>query len=139
MHDTPPDTLIRGARIVDPATGHDAVGDLLVRDGIIADFGAGLGRPDGAVIVDAAEQILCPGLVDARASLGEPGYEYRETIATAAEAANAAGITTIAVLPDNIPATDDPALVRALAGAGAATGRLTIAPTAQRRGAARAR
>ena len=128
MHDTPPDTLIRGARIVDPATGHDAVGDLLVRDGIIADFGAGLGRPDGAVIVDAAEQILCPGLVDARASLGEPGYEYRETIATAAEAANAAGITTIAVLPDNIPATDDPALVRALAGAGAATGRLTIAP-----------
>lgn len=128
MHDRPQDTLIRNARIVDPGGGFDAVGDLLVRDGRIADFGAGIGRPDGAVTIEAVDQVLCPGLVDARASLGEPGHEYRETIATAAEAANASGITTIAVLPDNNPVTDDPALVRALASAGAATGRVTIAP-----------
>lgn len=122
------DTLIIGARIIDPASEHDAVGDCLLRGGAIADFGAGLGRPEGAAIVEGADCVLCPGLVDVRASLGEPGFEYRETIGSAALAASAGGITTIAVLPDNAPPTDDPALVRALAGAGEATGRITIAP-----------
>ncbi|MDD2876293.1 MAG: dihydroorotase [Acidiphilium sp.] len=122
------DTLIAGARVIDPASGHDAVGDCLIRAGVIADFGGDLGRVDGADVIDGADCILCPGLVDVRASLGEPGFEYRETIASAALAASAGGITTIAVLPDNAPATDDPALVRALAGAGEAGGRITIVP-----------
>ncbi|MCW8306209.1 dihydroorotase [Acidiphilium sp. PA] len=122
------DTLITGARIIDPASGHDAIGDCLIRDGLIADFAGALGRPADAAVVDGADCILCPGLVDGRASLGEPGFEYRETIASAAQAANAGGITTIAVLPDNAPPTDDPALVRALASAGQASGRITIAP-----------
>ena len=72
--------------------------------------------------------MLCPGLVDMRASLGEPGFEYRETIASAAQAAAAGGITTLAVLPDSRPAIDDPALVRALRARGEATGSLTILP-----------
>lgn len=122
------DTLIAGARLIDPTSGHDAIADCLIRDGKIADFGPALGRPDGAHLIDGTNCILCPGLVDGRASLGEPGYEYRETIASAAQAANEGGITTIAVLPDNAPPTDDPALVRALASAGDATGRITIAP-----------
>ncbi|HET9148609.1 MAG TPA: dihydroorotase [Acetobacteraceae bacterium] len=122
------DTLIRGARIIDPASGFDGPGDLLIRGGLIADFGAGLGRPDGAVIVEAAGAVLCPGLVDSRASLGEPGFEYRETIASAAEAASAGGITTIAVLPDSRPVLDDPALVRAMAARGEETGRIGILP-----------
>ena len=125
---TSADTLIVGARIIDPASGHDAAGDLLIRDGRIADFGRGLGRPEGAVVVDAAGAVLCPGLVDLRASLGEPGFEYRETIGTAAEAASAGGITTIAALPDNAPPTDHAALVRALAAYGEATERVTILP-----------
>ena len=62
-------------------------GELFVRDGKIADFGAALGTPEGADIIDAEGAILAPGLVDIRASLGEPGYEYRETIASAAQAA----------------------------------------------------
>ncbi|HQT84048.1 MAG: dihydroorotase [Acidiphilium sp. 37-64-53] len=122
------DTLITGARIIDPASGHDAIGDCLIRGGMIADFAGALGRPADAMVVDGADCILCPGLVDGRASLGEPGFEYRETIASAALAASAGGITTIAVLPDNAPPTDDPALVRALASAGEASGRITIAP-----------
>ena len=72
--------------------------------------------------------ILCPGLVDMRAALGEPGYEYRETIASAAEAAAAGGITTLAALPDTLPAIDDPALVRLLRARGEETGSLTILP-----------
>ncbi len=105
-------------------------GALLVRDGLIADFGPNLGRPDGAEIIDGGGAVLCPGLVDMRAALGEPGFEYRETIASAAQAAAAGGITTLAALPDSAPAIDDPALVYLLRSRGEATGSLTILPYA---------
>jgi dihydroorotase len=122
------DTLFAGVRLLDPVSGLDQHGDLLVRDGRIADFGPGLGRPDGAAVVVEDGAILCPGLVDMRAALGEPGYEYRETIASAAAAAAAGGITTLAALPDTLPAIDDPALVRLLRARGEETGSLTILP-----------
>jgi len=122
------DTLFTSVRLLDPASGLDLQGDLLIRDGLIADFGPSLGRPDGAVVVMEDGAILCPGLVDMRAALGEPGYEYRETIASAAEAAAAGGITTLAALPDTLPAIDDPALVRLLRARGEETGSLTILP-----------
>ncbi|MDE2516642.1 MAG: dihydroorotase [Rhodospirillales bacterium] len=122
------DTLIRGARVIDPASGFDQVADLLIRDGRIADFGASLGKPDDALVIDAADAVLCPGLVDMRAALGEPGYEYRETIASAAEAAAFGGITTLAALPDSAPAIDDPALARLLRARGEETASLTILP-----------
>ncbi len=115
-----------GARIL--SAGVDIVGDLLVRDGLIADFGHSLGRPDGAAIIPAENTILCPGLVDMRVSLGEPGFEYRETIASASIAPSAGGITTLAALPDTNPAIDDPALVQLLRAKGDATGSLTILP-----------
>jgi dihydroorotase len=122
------DTLFTDVRLLDPAGGLDQHGELLVRGGLIIDFGAGLGRPDGATVVAGEGAILCPGLVDMRAALGEPGYEYRETIASAAEAAAAGGITTLAALPDTLPAIDDPALVRLLRARGEETGSLTILP-----------
>ena len=122
------DTLITGVRLLDPASGLDAPGALLIRDGLIADFGAGLGRPDGAVVIDGDDAVLCPGLVDMRAALGEPGYEHRETIASAAQAAVSSGITALAALPDSLPAIDDPALVRLLRVRGEETGCLTILP-----------
>jgi dihydroorotase len=125
-----PDTLFAGVRLLDPATGLDQQGDLLVREGLIADLGQSLGRPDGALLIEAEGAVLCPGLVDMRAALGEPGYEYRETIASAAEAAAAGGITTLAALPDSRPAIDDPALVRLLHARGEETGSLTILPYA---------
>jgi dihydroorotase len=123
-----PDLLFTGVRLLDPATGRDEAGDLLVRAGRIADLGAGIGRPDGIEVVACDGEILCPGLVDMRASLGEPGFEYRETIASAAAAAAAGGITTLAALPDGRPVSDDPALVRLLRARGEETGSLTILP-----------
>ena len=122
------DLLIENVRLVDPAAGLDMLGGLLVRGGRIADLGAGLGRPEGAELVDGDGAVLCPGLVDMRAELGEPGGEHRETIATAAEAAAAGGITTVAVLPDTRPALDDPGLVRLLRARGEETGSLTVLP-----------
>ncbi len=122
------DIFFRHVRLIDPASGRDEISDLLVRDGIIADTGKNLGRPDGAEIIHEDGAILCPGLVDMRVALGEPGHEYRETIASAAQAAAAGGITTLAALPDSEPAIDDPALVRLLRARGEETGSLTILP-----------
>ena len=124
------DLLFRSARLLDPATGLDAIGDLLVRDGLILDHGAGLGAPEGAEAVDAAGLCLAPGLVDLRADIGEPGHEHRETIASAAAAASAGGITTLCALPDTDPALDDPALVQFVLRRGEATGCITLLPYA---------
>ena len=124
------DTLFAGVRLLDPGSDLDIHGDLLIRDGLVADWGAGLGRPDGAEIVEADGAVLCPGLVDMRAAVGEPGFEYRETIASAAAAAAAGGITTLAALPDTRPVIDDPALVHLLATSGDETRSLTILPYA---------
>jgi dihydroorotase len=115
-------------RLLDPATGLDAPGGLLVRGGVVADHGAALGRPDGAAVVDGGGACLAPGLVDLRAALGEPGAEHRETIASAAQAAVAGGITTLCALPDTDPALDDPALVQFVIRRGEATGCVTILP-----------
>lgn len=120
--------LITNARLLDPASGLDAPGALLVRDGVIADHGANLGTPEGATVVDAAGACLAPGLIDLRASLGEPGMEHRETIASAAMAAVAGGITTLCALPDTDPALDDPALVQFVIRRGEATGCVSILP-----------
>ncbi|MCZ8146946.1 MAG: dihydroorotase [Roseomonas sp.] len=121
-------TLFTNARLLDPASGLDAPGALLVRDGVIADHGANLGTPEGATVVDADGACLAPGLIDLRASLGEPGMEHRETIASAALAAAAGGITTLCALPDTDPALDDPALVQFVIRRAEATGSVTILP-----------
>jgi dihydroorotase len=122
------DTIITNARLLDPASGLDAPGALLIRDGRIADCGAGLTAPEGAAVVDAAGACLAPGLIDLRANLGEPGAEHRETIASAAQAAAAGGITTICVLPDTDPALDDPALISFITRQGEATGSVSLLP-----------
>jgi dihydroorotase len=120
------DTLFTGVRII--AGGVDLQGELLIRDGAVADFGVSLGRPDGAIVVHEEGAVLCPGLVDIRVALGEPGFEYRETIASACAAASAGGVTTLAALPDSEPAIDDPALVHMLITRGRETGAVTIMP-----------
>ena len=123
-------TLIAGARLLDPATGLDAPGDVLVDGGVILDHGPGLTAPEGAETLDADGFCLAPGLVDLRASLGEPGAEHRETIASAAQAAVAGGVTTLCALPDTDPALDDPALVQFVLRRGEETGCITLLPYA---------
>jgi dihydroorotase len=105
--------LFRNARLVDPATGRDGAGALLVDDGAIADvvWGQAPDAPEGAEIVDCGGHVLAPGLVDMRAFVGEPGAEHRETLKTASEAAAAGGVTTIVCMPDTNPVVDDPAIV----------------------------
>ncbi|WP_149538113.1 dihydroorotase [Siccirubricoccus phaeus] len=122
------DLLIRNARLLDPASGLDAPASLLIQDGLIAALGADVTAPEGTPALDATGLCLAPGLVDLRADIGEPGHEHRETIAAAALAAAAGGITTICALPDTDPALDDPALVQFVLRKGEATGGLTLLP-----------
>ena len=117
-------------RLIDPVSGLDQPGRLLVENGRITgtDKPGAQGVPEGATRVDGQGAVLCPGLVDMRVEIGEPGYEYRETIASATRAASAGGITTLAVLPTCKPAIDNPALVRMLRSRGEETGAVTILP-----------
>jgi dihydroorotase len=101
-------TLFINARIVDPATGRDGGGELLVHDGIVAR--AGVAAAD-ALVVDCDGHALMPGLIDLRVSTGEPGSEHRETLKTAGLAAVAGGVTTMVVQPDTDPVIDSAAMI----------------------------
>ncbi len=102
--------LFTNARLVDPAREREERGELLVRDGRIADLGR-IGAAAEAEIVDCGGAVLAPGLVDMRAFIGEPGAEHRETLRSAGEAAAAGGVTTIVSMPNTDPVIDDPAIV----------------------------
>lgn len=106
-------TALINARLVDPATGSDEPGGLVIEDGLIAEVGASLRRnaPEGADVIDCGGHVLCPGLIDMVVFAGEPGFEHRETLATASRAAAAGGVTTIICMPDTEPVIDDAALV----------------------------
>ncbi|MDF1686049.1 MAG: dihydroorotase [Parvibaculaceae bacterium] len=102
------------ARLIDPATGYDETGNLLVENDIIADFGPTLfneGAPSNAQIIECNGNVLCPGLIDMRVFTGEPGAEHRETLGSASQAAAAGGVTSIIVMPNTNPVIDDVALV----------------------------
>src|SRR5262247_1338460 len=106
--------LLTNARIVDPSRDLDFPGDLLIADGVIREAKSGIsaaGVPEGAQIIDCDGRVVAPGLIDMRAFVGEPGAEYRETLASASEAAAAGGVTTIVCQPDTDPVIDDPAIV----------------------------
>ena len=106
-------TAFLNARLIDPATGKDEPGGLLVRDGVIADLGPQLRRnaPDNTRVIDCKGHVLSPGLVDMQVFTGEPGQEHRETLKTASHAAAAGGVTTMVVMPDTEPVIDQVALV----------------------------
>jgi len=102
---------ILNGRVIDPVNGVDRVADLFVVKGRIAALG---NAPEGFVAdrsIDASGQLVCPGLVDLRARLREPGQETKATIASETRAAAAGGITTLVSPPDTDPVVDNPAVV----------------------------
>lgn len=106
--------LLANARLVDPSRDLDIAGDVLLADGIIREAKRGIGAagiPEGTEVIDCRGKLVAPGLIDMRAFIGEPGAEYRETIASASQAAAAGGVTTIVCQPDTAPVIDDPAIV----------------------------
>jgi dihydroorotase len=103
--------LLRGGRLVDPGTGLDETGDLLVRDGRIEHAGHRLERVEGADEIDCTGLLVTPGFIDVHCHLREPGREDVETIATGARAAAAGGFTAVCAMPNTHPVTDNQAAV----------------------------
>ena len=105
---------IYNARLLDPASGLDETGAILLDRGKIKEIAKGQTSPhaDAANAIDAAGLCLAPGLIDLRVKTGEPGIEQKETLATASRSAVAGGITSFVVMPDTRPVIDDMALVR---------------------------
>ena len=102
------------ARLVDPETGYDGPGAVVVSGGVIADIARGRDFTDlssDVRVIDCNGGMLAPGLVDLRVKTGEPGAETKETLRSAAQAAAAGGVTSIVVQPDTDPAVDDPSVV----------------------------
>lgn len=97
--------LLRSGRVIDPARKVDAVTDVLIRDGRIANLGDFHGAADD--VLDCTRLIVCPGLIDTHVAMRDPGFEEDETTATATAAALAGGFTSIAALPDTQPAVDN--------------------------------
>ena len=126
-------TAFINARLIDPGSGLDVTGAILVEGATITDLGPRLfndGKPANAGIIDCAGQILAPGLIDLRVFTGEPGAEHRETLASAAESAAAGGVTSFVTMPTTAPVIDDAALVDFLKRRAAATAKVNIYPAA---------
>ena len=99
--------LLRGGRVVDPATGIDGHFDVLIDGDRIAKVGKGL-PADGAEVVEIpAGFIISPGLIDMHVHLREPGQEHKETVATGTSAAVAGGFTAVACMPNTTPINDN--------------------------------
>jgi dihydroorotase len=103
--------LLRGGRVVDPATGRDGVADVLLMGGKVEAVGTGLGQPDEALVRVVEGMVVAPGLIDLHVHLREPGAEHKETIASGARAASAGGFTSICAMPNTQPPVDAPATV----------------------------
>ncbi|TAG24734.1 MAG: dihydroorotase [Burkholderiales bacterium] len=106
--------LIVGGRIVDPASGFDAVGDVAIAAGRIVSIGKAPADFSPVRTVDAKGTIVAPGLVDLCARLREPGYEHEGMLESELAAAVAGGVTSLVCPPDTDPVLDEPGLVEML-------------------------
>lgn len=106
--------LIRGGRVIDPASGTDRVADLAVASGRIIAIGQVAPEFEPTRTLDASGCIVAPGLVDLSVRLGEPGHEHEGLLASELGAAAAGGVTSLICPPDTDPVLDEPGLVRML-------------------------
>jgi dihydroorotase len=98
--------LVTGGLIVDPSLGLEAIRDLRIADGIVAQIGESLRPGDGENVFDARGAVVAPGFIDMHVHLREPGQPEKETIETGTAAALRGGFTAVACMPNTIPALD---------------------------------
>ncbi len=106
-------TLIRGGRVIDPASGRDGVADVAIAAGRIVAIG-GITDFNADRIIDASGLVVAPGLVDLAARLREPGHEHEGMLESELAAAAAGGVTSLVCPPDTDPVLDEPGLVEML-------------------------
>ncbi|MDO4502555.1 MAG: dihydroorotase [Coriobacteriia bacterium] len=102
--------MLRNAHVIDPQVGLNETCDILIRDGKIVELGQDLEMPKG-VERDLGGKVVVPGLVDIHVHLREPGYEYKEDIASGTRAAAHGGFTGVCPMPNTQPTTDNAMIV----------------------------
>jgi dihydroorotase len=120
--------LIRNGRVVDPAGSMDAVQDVLVSGDRIERVGGGLPAPDGATVLEAAGKVVCPGFIDIHVHLREPGFEYKETVATGTRAAAAGGFTAVCCMANTHPVNDNRSITDYIRAKAEAEGAVRVYP-----------
>lgn len=102
--------LIKNGRLVDPKNNIDAVKDILVKDGIVAEIADSI-TSDADRVIDASSLVVMPGLIDLHVHFREPGFEKKETIATGSRAGAMGGFTTVCTMPNTNPVTDNAIMI----------------------------
>jgi dihydroorotase len=120
--------LVSNGRVIDPKSGRDATGDVLLADGKIAALDAAARGASVDRTIDATGLVVAPGLIDLSARLREPGFEYKATLESEMDAAVAGGVTSLACPPDTDPPLDEPALVDMLRRRAKALSRARVYP-----------
>lgn len=110
--------FLHHARLLDPASGLDEVGSVLIEGQQITQLGPEATPPPGCAVLGCHGVVVCPGLVDLGAGCGEPGNEERETLTSLSLAAAAGGFSTAYTLPNTSPAVDSGTVARRLRDAG---------------------
>lgn len=121
--------LLRGGIVVDPVKGTLRASDVLVADGRIAAVGPNLSFEDGQVF-DISGHLVSPGLIDMHVHLREPGYEYKEDIASGTAAAVCGGFTAVACMPNTHPVADSASVITFIKERAAAAGLARVYPVA---------
>ncbi|MEW6447071.1 MAG: dihydroorotase [Bacillota bacterium] len=103
--------IIKGGTVVDPVKALVYQADILIENGRIAAVGAGLSAGKKAGVIDASGLLVTPGLIDIHVHLREPGFEYKETIASGTRAAIRGGFTAVCAMPNTRPVCDNAAVV----------------------------
>jgi dihydroorotase len=123
--------LIRQGRVIDPESGRDETGSIVISDGKIADFIPGDAPKifDGTVI-DAARHWVLPGLIDMHVHLREPGFEWKEDIRSGTVAAAAGGFSSVACMANTSPVNDHAEVTRYIREKAASQGAANVFPVA---------
>lgn len=119
--------VLKGGRVVDPASGRDEVADVLIDEGFVSGVGRNI-NVDGAETIAVAGCVVAPGLVDMHTHLREPGRQDEETIPTASAAAAAGGFTAICAMPNTDPVADTASVVEKVWALGREAGLVEVVP-----------
>lgn len=119
--------LIKGGRVMNPATGFDSVCDVFVADGKVQKIGENVSESADKVI-DATGKIVAPGLIDMHVHLREPGQEYKEDIKSGTCAAARGGVTSVCCMPNTSPVLDNAPLIEFVKNKAAKEGCVNVYP-----------
>jgi dihydroorotase len=120
--------LIKNGHVVDPASSTDAVQDVLIANGRVERVGHDLPREAATTVLDATGKIVCPGFIDIHVHLREPGYEYKETVASGTRAAAAGGFTAVCCMANTQPVNDNRSITDYIRAKAAVEGAVRVYP-----------